>query len=79
MAAAADSLRQAGFEAEGVVCDVGNRASVDAAVASAVARFGRLDVAVANAGIVRSAGGLGSTWWSSCNGALDMPVPQRQL
>ncbi|GID95015.1 SDR family NAD(P)-dependent oxidoreductase [Amorphoplanes digitatis] len=34
-----------------VVCDVGDAASVDAAVATVAARFGRLDILVNNAGI----------------------------
>ena len=38
-----------------VRCDVSRKADVDAAVAFAVKEFGRLDVAVANAGIVHAA------------------------
>jgi glucose 1-dehydrogenase len=38
-----------------VACDVGDRAQVEAAVAGAVEAFGRLDGAVANAGIVHAA------------------------
>jgi NAD(P)-dependent dehydrogenase (short-subunit alcohol dehydrogenase family) len=34
-----------------VTCDVGDRASVDAAVAEVVNRFGRLDIVINNAGI----------------------------
>ncbi|WP_019560988.1 SDR family NAD(P)-dependent oxidoreductase [Caldimonas manganoxidans] len=36
-------------------CDVGDKAQVDAAVAAAVQRFGRIDVLVNNAGIFRAA------------------------
>jgi NAD(P)-dependent dehydrogenase (short-subunit alcohol dehydrogenase family) len=55
LGAAQAALAAEGVEAAGVACDVGDKASVEAAVAAAVARFGGLDVAVANAGIVRSA------------------------
>jgi NAD(P)-dependent dehydrogenase (short-subunit alcohol dehydrogenase family) len=53
-AAAAAALAAEGVDAAAQACDVGDAASVAAAVAAAVARFGRLDVAVANAGIVRA-------------------------
>ena len=46
----ADAIAAAGSEALPVVCDVCDRASIDAAVAEAVARFGGLDIVVANAG-----------------------------
>jgi NAD(P)-dependent dehydrogenase (short-subunit alcohol dehydrogenase family) len=55
LATAENSLRAEGVETASVTCDVGNKASVDAAIDTCVSRFGRLDVAVANAGIVRSA------------------------
>ncbi|OIK04112.1 SDR family NAD(P)-dependent oxidoreductase [Streptomyces monashensis] len=42
----AASLRQQGLDAEASACDVADRASVDAAVAQAVAAFGSLDVLV---------------------------------
>ncbi|OIK00374.1 oxidoreductase [Streptomyces sp. MUSC 14] len=42
----AASLRQQGLGAEALACDVADRASVDAAVARAVAAFGSLDVLV---------------------------------
>ncbi|MEU3948507.1 SDR family NAD(P)-dependent oxidoreductase [Streptomyces sp. NPDC029526] len=45
----AAALREEGFTAEGVGCDVTDRASVDAAVARAVDAFGSLDVLVNNA------------------------------
>ena len=44
-------LDAAGHAAIGVRCDVSNEADVAAAVASTVARFGRLDMAFNNAGI----------------------------
>lgn len=45
----AEEIRGDGGEAEGFACDVADRAAVEAAVAHAVARFGRLDVLVNNA------------------------------
>lgn len=47
----AAAIRAAGGEAMFVPCDVAERAQVDAAMDAALARFGRLDCAVANAGI----------------------------
>jgi NAD(P)-dependent dehydrogenase (short-subunit alcohol dehydrogenase family) len=49
---AAEEIQASGADALFVLCDVGDKAQVDAAVESAVAAFGRLDCAVANAGIV---------------------------
>ncbi|MFI0814855.1 SDR family NAD(P)-dependent oxidoreductase [Streptomyces sp. NPDC021098] len=48
-ARAAESIRADGGEADGLACDVAERADAEAAVAHAVARFGRLDVLVNNA------------------------------
>lgn len=45
----AAGIRGAGGTAESLACDVGDRAAVEAAVAHAVAAFGRLDVLVNNA------------------------------
>ncbi|MCL7424995.1 SDR family NAD(P)-dependent oxidoreductase [Streptomyces sp. YS415] len=45
----AASLRGQGLSAEAYLCDVGDRASVEAAVAHAVTAFGSLDVLVNNA------------------------------
>ncbi|MCD9144483.1 SDR family NAD(P)-dependent oxidoreductase [Streptomyces albireticuli] len=45
----AAEVRAAGGVAEPLACDVGDRAAVEAAVATAVRRFGRLDVLVNNA------------------------------
>ena len=53
--AAAERLQGDGAEAVFVACDVGDRTQVDKLVESAVAAFGRLDVMVANAGIVKGA------------------------
>src|SRR3546814_11690902 len=51
---AAEGLQGEGAGAVFVACDVGDRAQVTALVDSAVAAFGRLDVMVANAGIVKA-------------------------
>lgn len=48
---AAASIRQAGGEAMAVTMDVTDEAAVDAGVAKVVKQWGRLDVALANAGI----------------------------
>lgn len=52
--AAAEAIQASGADALFVACDVGDKAEVDALVQSAVAAFGRLDCAVANAGIVHA-------------------------
>ena len=52
---ACDALRAAGREAAAVACDVSRRDDVDRAVSTAVEKFGRLDILVANAGIVHAA------------------------
>jgi glucose 1-dehydrogenase len=52
---AAEEIQAGGGDAVFVKCDVGDKAQVDALVDSAVAAFGRLDCAVANAGIVHAA------------------------
>ena len=53
--AAADALSAEGFSATFVGCDVSRKQEVDAAVAAAVKAYGRLDILVANAGIVHAA------------------------
>lgn len=45
----------------GVIADVRDRASLDAAVAATVERFGRLDVVIANAGLLAKAATLRNT------------------
>ncbi|MDB5430853.1 MAG: NAD(P)-binding Rossmann-fold containing protein [Caulobacter sp.] len=47
------ALKAKGLEASAVTCDVQDEASVEAAVAFAVSRYGRLDGAFNNAGITR--------------------------
>ncbi len=53
--AVAGACREAGACAEGFRLDVCERAAVDAVVAAVLARFGRIDVLVNNAGITRDA------------------------
>ena len=48
----AESILSGGGEARFISCDVGDRAQVDALIAGVVEAYGRLDSAVANAGIV---------------------------
>jgi glucose 1-dehydrogenase len=50
----AEAIQAKGGDVVFVQCDVGDKAQVDALVGSAVAAFGRLDCAVANAGIVHA-------------------------
>ncbi len=52
--AAVEALQEAGADALFVACDVGDKAQVDALIEATVAAFGRLDVALANAGIVKA-------------------------
>jgi len=52
---AAEALRAEGRHGAYVACDVSRKADVDRAVATAVESFGRLDILVANAGIVHAA------------------------
>lgn len=49
---ATEQLTAAGHQALGVTCDVADEAQAEAAVARAVAAFGRLDMAYNNAGIL---------------------------
>ncbi len=51
----AATLRAGGAEALGAACDVSRRDQVEAMVAAARQRFGRVDILVNNAGIVRPA------------------------
>lgn len=52
---AAEEIQAAGRDALFVTCDVGDKGQVDALIDTAVAAFGRLDCAIANAGIVHAA------------------------
>ncbi len=53
--AQAGRLRGEGLQAQFAACDVSRKAEVESAVAAAVSHFGRLDILVANAGIVHAA------------------------
>ncbi len=53
-AAAAAAIAESGAEARFIACDVGDKAQVDALIAGAVAAYGGLDCAIANAGIVHA-------------------------
>ncbi len=53
--AVADEIRANGGKALGLACNVSDRASVDAALASAVDTFGKIDVVINNAGITADA------------------------
>jgi NAD(P)-dependent dehydrogenase (short-subunit alcohol dehydrogenase family) len=55
----AERLRMTGVQAETAVCDVADRAQVDAAFEQAIAHFGRVDVLVNNAGTMTPIGHLG--------------------
>lgn len=48
---ALDELQRAGFEADGLTCDVTDPAQVAAVVTRAIDRFGKVDILVNNAGI----------------------------
>jgi NAD(P)-dependent dehydrogenase (short-subunit alcohol dehydrogenase family) len=54
-AAAAEAILATGGEASFVACDVGDKDDVTALVAAAIAAYGRLDVCVNNAGIIKAA------------------------
>jgi NAD(P)-dependent dehydrogenase (short-subunit alcohol dehydrogenase family) len=54
----------------GCVADVRDRASLDAAVAQVVDRFGHLDVVVANAGLLAKAATLRNTSTADIEGTL---------
>lgn len=52
-AAAAQSLRDAGHETQFVACNVGDKSQVDALVKNVVSQYGKLDVMISNAAILR--------------------------
>jgi len=48
----AELIRAAGGQAEAMVCDVSDKAQVDAMIAGCVEHYGRLDIALANAAVL---------------------------
>jgi NAD(P)-dependent dehydrogenase (short-subunit alcohol dehydrogenase family) len=58
--ALAEELRRSGRRALALPCDVRDRPALTAIVTRATGEFGRIDVLIANAGIVPHAGSLGS-------------------
>jgi NAD(P)-dependent dehydrogenase (short-subunit alcohol dehydrogenase family) len=63
-----------GSDAFGCVADVRDRGSLDAAVAQTVDRFGRLDVVIANAGLLAKAATLRNTPTADLEGTLAVNV-----
>lgn len=70
----AGSLRAEGRQAEAVACDVADAAAVDAAVTEAVARFGRLDHVVNNAGIIQPIARIADTDPAAWAGAAQVNI-----
>jgi NAD(P)-dependent dehydrogenase (short-subunit alcohol dehydrogenase family) len=48
-------LRQEGFEALFIACDIGSKVEVDSLMSQVIASYGRVDVLVSNAGIFKAA------------------------
>jgi NAD(P)-dependent dehydrogenase (short-subunit alcohol dehydrogenase family) len=65
IAAETDRLRQAGYDVRGSVVDVRDHATLDRAIDSAAAEYGRLDVVFANAGVDSGPGFIGQ--WVGAN------------
>lgn len=61
LASAVEELREAGHDAHGAVCDVGDTAAVEAAFAAVLRRRERLDILVNNAGIAHVGNALTTT------------------
>ncbi len=61
LAAAVEQLREAGYDAHGAVCDVGDAAAVEAAFAMILTRRERLNLLVNNAGIAHVGNALTTT------------------
>lgn len=68
------AMRMSSDSAIGVVADVRSRSTVDLAVADVVDRFGRIDVAIANAGILSRSATLRNTPTSSVESLLAVNV-----
>jgi NAD(P)-dependent dehydrogenase (short-subunit alcohol dehydrogenase family) len=65
IAAETDRLREAGYHVRGSVVDVRDHATLDRAIDSAAAEYGRLDVVFANAGVDSGPGFIGQ--WVGAN------------
>jgi NAD(P)-dependent dehydrogenase (short-subunit alcohol dehydrogenase family) len=67
LAAARDSLRSAhpGVDVVAEVCDIGDRAAVDALFGALDARFGGLDIVVCNAGVYGPKGAIEAVDWDA--------------
>jgi NAD(P)-dependent dehydrogenase (short-subunit alcohol dehydrogenase family) len=65
IAAETDRLREAGYDVRGSVVDVRDHATLDRAIDSAAAEYGRLDVVFANAGVDSGPGFIGQ--WVGAN------------
>ena len=63
---AADRLRSADAEVAAVACDVTREESAGELVDAACERYGRLDILVSNAGVIREAQGSGNCWSARC-------------
>ncbi len=68
------AARMSSHSAMGVIADVCSRHALDVAVADAVDRFGRVDVAIANAGILSRAATLRTTPTASIESLLAVNV-----
>lgn len=68
------AMRMSSDSAIGVVADVRSRSTIDLAVADVVDRFGRIDVAIANAGILSRSATLRNTPTSSVESLLAVNV-----
>src|SRR4051812_31993678 len=69
LASTVDGLTDRGGDVETILADVSDVTAVEAVVARAVERFGRLDVLVSNAGVLAPNGrihNLGTEDWERC-------------
>ena len=76
LARAVGDLAAPGAEVEGTVVDVTKRGDLDRVVAASVARYGRIDVVFANAGISGGPGFLGADHTRNPERALERVAPE---
>jgi NAD(P)-dependent dehydrogenase (short-subunit alcohol dehydrogenase family) len=76
-AAVAREIRAAGWVADGICCDVGSRAQVDALAAAATKLHGRIDILVCNAGVAPHLGPIASA--TDADWDLTMTVNLRSI